>query len=211
MLCRDDIYYLHINGIAIAHSQATFPLKKAIELAAKPFKPARQPRILIDQIQLGTALASAVNELPQKGAVFIVAEPNDELITWHPKSLAELHPGLLDDSRILHKKTDAMSYARQQDSTLSLIISACQGSPSEVRDLHPLLTIAGLEVAYQALKPGGLLVVQSNTRDHRFSRQIKKIGFDLVEEAYPPSSNSRTKRLHPVWYARKGQYRTHSQ
>ncbi len=205
LLERDGTYHLEQGTEALDTSRARLPVQRMVQMACHPFKGARQPRILIDGLNLGQVLHEVQTALPQKGAELVLAEPKVDLPSWHRGPLADLYPGLLDDERIQHQVISADEVAANESKSLNLILVSCLGIASEAAN-HPILTKKGMNLASGALKDGGLLAVVSDTRDDGFGKLLAKHGFQVVEEYSPPSENSKSKRLHPIWLARKGFY-----
>lgn len=202
---RDGTYHLEQNGQALDTSRAKLPIHRMVQIASHPFKPARQPRILVDGLGLGTLLNEVLSAMPQKGAQILLAEPNTAIPSWHRGPIADLYPGMLDDERIDHKQMTADEVAANESRSLNLIFVNCLGAPSNAPH-HPILNKRGMNLASSALKDGGLLAVVSDTRDDGFSKLLSKHGLQVVEEFSPPSEKSKSKRLHPIWLARKGHY-----
>ena len=58
---------------------------------------------------------------------------------------------------------------------------------------------------YTALKTGGLLAVWSAYNDPKFTKLLRKAGFDTSVVEVPAAHKGRKRRMHTIWLAKKGQ------
>ncbi len=95
---HDGRHYLLVHGQQICGPATAAAEKELAYLAAAPFRPARQPKILLIGLGLGHTLEAITTQLPQKKGTFIVAEPLHELVEWNRKFLP---PGpFVNDARV---------------------------------------------------------------------------------------------------------------
>jgi spermidine synthase len=209
---HDSHFYLHLDGMQL---QSTYSHGAADQLAAlgcAPFRPVRQPRILVAGLGLGFCLNTARQSLPQKRAVFLVAEPLADLPSWHRSFLADLHPGQLEDPRlVISDRTllDALIVDTEGFQAILLDAAALPPMPA-VTDRKGLPVSSFLHRAHSSLKEGGLLAV-SNTGDaSTIERRLRQAGFDVAQESVPASHKGKQKRRSTIWLARKGAYQKRS-
>jgi spermidine synthase len=94
---HDGRFFLECEGRQVDGSQQGFATRKLIKLMSLPFRPARQPRIVILGLGLGHAVAAARESLPQEKASFVILPEATELADLISKNLT-IDP--LDDERV---------------------------------------------------------------------------------------------------------------
>jgi len=99
-------------------------------IACQPFRPAKQPTVLVGGLGMGFTLAAAVESLPQKGATFIVAELTDAILEWNKTHMKSLHPGLLDDPRVVVKLKPVQKIIAEANDFYSAIMLDVDNGPS---------------------------------------------------------------------------------
>ncbi|MBG69835.1 MAG: hypothetical protein CMN06_06905 [Roseibacillus sp.] len=205
---HDGVFSLHSGGVQLESSFAHNGAAELGRLSAQPFRSARQPRILLAGLGLGYVLSGLRGALPQKRAVFQVAEPISDLPGWHRQHLASLHEGQLEDSRlIVRKQTLNDALRKNKEGWQALVIDADGTLP------HPGVTDRGgiphssfLHRAHSSLKEGGLLAISCNAEHRTFERKVQRAGFDVIREVVPTSQKGKQKQRSTIWLARKGAY-----
>ena len=208
LLEHDGKYFLQADGAQLMTSFAHGSEEELARLACGPFRSVRQPRILIGGLGLGFTLAEACRALPQKRAVFEVAELLPEIVEWNRSHLAHLHPGLWEDERVEVRVGDVAEVIRDSGDGYHAILMDVDNGPEAFTGQHnnALYRGEGLAALGQALKDGGLLAVWSATDDPGFERRLRKAGFDVTRETVAAAHKGKRKRQHTIWLARKGQY-----
>lgn len=208
LVAHDGDFYLQSAGVQL---QSSFAHNGATELgwlAAQPFRGARQPRFLLAGLGLGYTLAALREKLPQKKAVFQVAEPIPDLPDWHRQHLATLHPGQLDDPRLILRQEgllDALS--KDREGFQAMLIDAEGSLPQAgVTDRKGVPHSSFLHRAYSSLKEGGLLAISCRADPGSFERKLRQAGFDVARELVPTSQKGKQKQRSTIWLARKGAY-----
>lgn len=199
---HDDRRYLLVQG-----QQITGPATQAAEaelsrLACTPFRPARQPKILILGLGLGHTLAAAAATLPQKRALLLVAEPLEDLPLWHRTHLPD--SPLLQDPRVRLEPDPGPSFLRRHQGEFHAIIVHRDTCPTNDR-LQPWVDDPRwLSQAFEALQAGGLLAIAGSRTSREVTRRLNRAGFAVAEHLTPASPNARKPRFLPIWLARKG-------
>lgn len=199
---HDDRHYLLIHGQQICGPATLAAENELAFLAAAPFRPARQPKILLIGLGLGQALAAITKELPQKKGTFIVAEPLHELPVWHGQYFRE-GPLAVDRRVTLETDPNAPALARKSG-TLHAILIHLDAAPLGPRNRPLTDNRAWLAAAYESLQPGGLLAIASSRPVENLTKKLQQAGFDVAEHTVPISPNAKRARLQPIWLARKG-------
>jgi spermidine synthase len=199
---HDARHYLIVQGQQIA-GPATQPAEEELaRLACAPFRPARQPKILLVGLALGHALAAVAAELTQKRANFIVAEPLAELAAWHHKHLPK--SPLNHDSRVTLVPDPSPSGLAKHAGSLHAIIIHLDASPTTERNRPWVDDRRWLAAAYEALQAGGLLAIAASRPIPSLTRRLQRCGFAVAEHLIPLAPNAKKTRLQPIWLARKG-------
>ena len=97
---HDGEFFISSHGERLMTSIAYGSEEELARMACQPYRPARQPKVLIGGLGMCFTLSAAVESLPQAGAEFVVAELTQCVVEWNKTHLKGMHPGLLDDSRI---------------------------------------------------------------------------------------------------------------
>ena len=202
---HDGHPYIHLHGEQVIGRLTAAAEKELAVTACDPFRPARQPRVLVVGLGLGRVIHAALEALPQKRAVFYLAEPLRELVDWHRRGLAGLDSTLLGDERVRLLTNDAMTVFRElPDSPHAILLHldslAATGSD---RNSDPTEQTGWLAAAFECLRPGGMLALGAARPLPRLAARLRKAGFDVAETSVHGSSEARKPRPQPVWFARK--------
>lgn len=203
---HDDRLSLEIHGQQVCGPATRAAEEEVARLACAPFRPARQPRILILGLGLGSMLRTATEELKAKRANFLVAEALDMLPDLHRKHIAE--SPLLRDSRIsLIGKVDADMF-KPMGGNLSAIITHLDVALPGPRNRPWVDDRRWLASAREALQDGGLLAIAGSRRHPGLYRSLMQAGFEIAEHEVAIAPKAKRTRMMPIWLARKG--RRHS-
>lgn len=155
--------------------------------------------LLIGGYGMGFTLRAALAKLGSDARV-TVAELVPQILDWAKGPMAELTAGCLDDPRVRVEIVDVADAIRggRYDAVL---LDVDNGPDGVVRDANDrLYSMAGLERARAALKPGGILAVWSAGDDASFTRRLKDSGFHVEEVSVRARSNGKGPR-HVIWFA----------
>lgn len=161
------------------------------------------PRLLIGGLGMGFTLAAALRHLGSEAQV-VVAELVPAVVSWNRGVLGE-HAGCpLDDSRVTVRVGDVAGILRAErqayDGILLDVDNGPEGLTRKANDW--LYGVNGLNAAYGALRPHGVLAVWSAGPDRDFAQRLRKVGFD-VDEVRVRAHGSKGAR-HVIWFARRG-------
>ena len=164
----------------------------------------KAPHLLIGGYGMGFTLRAALRSLGTD-ARLTVAELVPEIIDWARGPMAELAAGCLDDPRVSVIGDDVAalidSGQGQYDAILLDVDNGPDGltRPSNGR----LYSERGLEAAWRALRPGGILAIWSAAPDPRFARKFGSCGFAVDEVVTRARSNGKGPR-HVLWFGTRG-------
>lgn len=210
---HDGEFFISSKGERLMTSIAYGSEEELARMACQPFRPARQPKVLIGGLGMCFTLSAAVESLPQDGAKFDVAELTQGVVDWNKTYLKGLHPGLLDDPRITIKVSPVQRIIAEAKAEYSAIMLDVDNGPSAFHgeNNESLYTLEGLNAAKAALKEGGILAVWSAYPDKKFAKLLRKAKFDVSEIEVPASHKGRKRRMHTIWLARNGAYVSQNQ
>ena len=174
------------------------------KLACQKITSHPQARILIGGLGMGYTLRSALNEVGAKAQV-IVAELVPAVVRWNRSFLADLAGSPLDDDRVTVHEANVVQMIRSAKGGYDAILLDVDNGPQALthRDNDWLYSLRGLNSAFAALQPKGVLAVWSPGPDAAFSKQLCEAGFELDEFRVPARGGGKGKRgaHHVVWTA----------
>jgi len=207
---HDKSYFISSNGQRLMTSLAHGSEEELARMACQPFRPAKQPKVLIGGLGMCFTLAAAVESLPQKGASFVVAELTEAILEWNKTHMKEMHPGLLDDPRVQVRIKPVQKIMGEAHEEYSAIMLDVDNGPSAFHGENndSLYTLEGIHLAKNALKEGGVLAVWSAYSDAKYTKLLRKADLDVSVVEVPAAHKGRKNRLHTIWLARKGAYKS---
>jgi len=177
---HDGSFFISSNGQRLMTSLAHGSEEELARIACQPFRPAKQPTVLVGGLGMGFTLAAAVESLPQKGATFIVAELTDAILEWNKTHMKSLHPGLLDDPRVVVKLKPVQKIIAEANDFYSAIMLDVDNGPS---------------------------AFHGENNDSIYSLEgLRKADLDVSVIEVPAAHKGRKNRLHTIWIAKKGDY-----
>lgn len=198
---HDGRPYLTLDGVPTAGPATRASEEGMARLAASPFRPVRQPRVWLAGLGLGTALAAVSEALPQKRALFHVAEPCPELPGWLAEHL-DLNP--LEDKRVVIGRDIGIRGLGSGPDPWHLILVHADTAPPLEGGRALFEDRRWLTAAYDSLRVGGLLAIAASKPIPKIERTLGRAGFEVVRHEIEVAPNARKPRRHPLWLARKG-------
>ena len=198
---HDGRHYLECEGRQVDSHHLGLPAQQLIGLMCRPFRPARQPRLIFLGLGLGHAVLAAREALPQEKSSFVIFPEAPELPSWVSEHLI---PDPLDDARVHLEDLDPFS-------PLSAEYRDSQGIFADLDHLEALApknwSITSPQILgnfNERLKSGGLLGLLSHRPVVGLEKELRKAGFDVATEITPLSEKSKKNRT--LYLARKGHY-----
>jgi spermidine synthase len=175
------------------------------ELSCKRITDRPHPRVLIGGLGMGYTLRAALNSLKADGKV-VVAELVPAVVVWNRGPLAELAKNPLKDPRVIVRENDVGEVMREKQHAYDAIMLDVDNGPEGLtrKGNDWLYGLSGLKVAYDALRPRGVLAVWSAGTNDGFVRRLRKIGFK-VDEVPVRSRGARGGARYTVWLAQRGE------
>jgi spermidine synthase len=162
-----------------------------------------KPRLLIGGLGMGFTLAAALRQLDEQAQV-VVAELVPAVVAWNRGPLGEPAGHPLQDPRVTVREGDvARILSAEQQGYDAILLDVDNGPEGLTRKENDwLYGVNGLNAAYTALRPGGVLAVWSAGPDPDFMQRLRKVGFE-VEEVRVRAHGSKGAR-HVIWFGRCG-------
>jgi len=157
-------------------------------------------RVLIGGLGMGFTLAAALKAVGPAAEV-TVAELIPEVVEWNRGPLGDFSGWPLDDPRTRVYVGDVAKLLRHSPARFDVIALDVDNGPEGLtRDRNDwLYSMAGIESARKALRPGGILAYWSAGPDRDFSDTLRCCGL-RVEEAKVHAHGNRGAR-HNLWLA----------
>ncbi|MCB9549278.1 MAG: hypothetical protein H6706_26035 [Myxococcales bacterium] len=156
-------------------------------------------RVLIGGLGMGFTLAAALRRLGP-GAHVEVAEMVPVVVKWNRGIVGDVAGRPLDDPRAHVYEGDVADRIRVPPAPWDAILLDVDNGPIALtREGNGwLYTWQGLQAAFDALRPGGVLGVWSAADEPAFTRRMDRAGFDTTP-VYVRSRGKKGGRRHTVW------------
>jgi spermidine synthase len=197
---HDGRRYLIIHGQQICGPATRATEEELAKLAAAPFRPARQPRVWLVGLGIGHMLEAIIRELPQKRAVYTVAENRKELPEWNRKFFPE---SPLNDPRVVIESDTSANALNKESGCLHAILIHLDSAPLAGKQRLLVNDKRWLSATFEALQPGGLLAIASTRKLPTLARNLEREGYEVVEHSVPAVPMAKKPRYVPIWLARK--------
>ena len=199
---RDQEFAIQADNLELMNSRNFASEQALATLACKKLTDPSEARVLIGGLGMGYTLKSALDELGETAEV-LVMELVPDVVRWNQGLLAHLAGNPLDDERVTVQVGDVAQMIKRSRGSFSAILLDVDNGPNALTsmDNHWLYSIAGLETAYAALKPNGILGIWSSDRDAGFAKRLSQVGFDVDE--VPVRELGKKGGHHIVWIAER--------
>jgi len=161
-----------------------------------------QPQLLIGGLGMGFTLAATLRHIGKLAQV-VVAELVPAVVAWNRGPLGEHAGHPLRDPRVTVREVDVARILRSEQQAFDAILLDVDNGPEGLtrKKNDWLYGINGLNEAYAALRPRGILAVWSAGPDKAFLQRLRKIGFE-VDEMQVRAHGTKGAR-HTIWFARR--------
>ena len=160
------------------------------------------PRLLIGGLGMGFTLAAALRQVGEQARVE-VAELVPAVVKWNKGELGIKAGHPLDDPRVVVREGDVARMIRQEQQAFDAILLDVDNGPEGLTHKKNdwLYGMEGLNAAYTALRPKGVLAIWSAGPDQAFEQRLRKIGFH-VERVRVHAHGSKGGK-HVIWFAKR--------
>ncbi|TPV95450.1 MAG: hypothetical protein B7733_09925 [Myxococcales bacterium FL481] len=158
-------------------------------------------RVLVGGLGLGYTLRAALDAVGD-GAEVHVAELAPCVVRWNRGPLAHLAGRPLEDRRVSVHEGDVRQVISRGPWDAILLDVDNGPDPLTHDNNEALYSRRGVEQAYRALSPHGVVGVWSFSDDPGFTRRLQRQGFEAHVERVSASRTGRG-RYHYIWVARR--------
>jgi len=201
---RGAEFSIRVDGDELMNSRAHGSEDALAELVCARVARRPRPRILIGGLGMGYTLAATLQQLGARGLV-VVAELVPAVVTWNRGPLSDLAGHPLEDDRVTVRQVDVADIIKEKHRAYDAIVLDVDNGPDGLtRKANDwLYSRAGLDTAYRALQPAGVLAIWSPSPNRAFAHRLHRVGFEVNEvpvRARGPRGGGR----HTIWLARRG-------
>ncbi|HPR51964.1 MAG TPA: hypothetical protein PLU81_09270 [Deltaproteobacteria bacterium] len=198
---RDREFSIRVAGVELMNSRVHGSEEALAELACARIAHRTRPHILIGGLGMGYTMAAALKRLGPESRVD-VAELVPQVVEWNRGPLAELTGHALQDKRVRVFETDVGKILLEEHQIYDAILLDVDNGPTGLtrKGNDWLYSSEGIDTAFAALLPGGVLAVWSAGADRAFSRRLRQSGFE-VDEVNVRARGNRKGRRHTIWLA----------
>ncbi|MDQ6987205.1 MAG: hypothetical protein Q9M25_05340 [Mariprofundaceae bacterium] len=171
------------------------------ELACAPVAKRKNAHFLVGGLGMGYTLAAALSYASPSTKVS-VAELVPAVVRWNREHMGALAGFPLDDERVCVLEQDVGKVMHDHENSFDAIMLDVDNGPDGFtrEENDGLYGFRGLNNAYDALKPGGILTIWSAAPDTAFTQRLMKVGFDVEERRVRAHAAQRNNR-HTIWIA----------
>lgn len=197
---KDDFFIKLKGGQELMNSRKHGSEDALGALPCERLKHPHSARVLIGGLGMGFTLAAALAAVGP-GAEVTVAELIAEVVEWNRGPLGERSGRPLDDPRTRVYIGDVAKLLRRSRQHFDVIALDVDNGPEGLtRDSNDwLYSLAGIAVAQQALRPGGILAYWSAGPDRDFSDALRCCGLEVEEVTVRAHGNKGAR--HTLWLA----------
>jgi spermidine synthase len=173
------------------------------ELGCQHLSEHSRARVLIGGLGMGFTLAAALGLLGSDAEV-IVAELIPAVVRWNREYLGHFAGEPLNDPRCRVSTGDVAAILQNERATFDAILLDVDNGPEGLthHDNNWLYSLEGLQSAYAALRPNGVLAVWSAGPDSAFSKRLRQSGFKVRQEQVRAHGRSKGAK-HTIWLAQR--------
>jgi spermidine synthase len=202
---RDSEFSIKADNWELMNSHAYGSEEAMAKLGCQNLSKHPRPRVLIGGLGMGYSVRTALDVLG-KGARVVVAELVPAVVEWNRGVLADLAGRPLDDRRVeLHVGDVVQLIKTARGEYDAIMIDVDNGAESIVRKGNDwLYSINGLNTAFAALRPKGVLAIWSSGPDPAFAKRLRQAGFEVDENRVPARGGGTSKGAnHIIWTAKR--------
>lgn len=179
--------------------------EEALATLALGARPPHDARVLIGGLGMGFTLRAVLDALGSEAKVQVL-ELLAAVVEWNCAWLASHAGHPLDDPRAMVIVRDVVDHlARDDAGRYDAIILDIDNGPEAftVKSNQRLYQPAGLALLYEALRPGGTLVLWSAFRSPPFEKRLRSAGFAVETVTVRARGTVRKGARHTVFKARR--------
>ena len=200
---RDTEFSIKAGNYELMNSRVHGSEDALAKLACQKISKHPRARVLIGGLGMGYTVRSALNGLGAKAQV-VVAELVPAVVQWNRGFLADLAGSPLDDNRVSIHEADVAKMIKAAKGDYNAILLDVDNGPQALtrKGNDWLYSINGLNTAFTALRPKGVLAIWSSGPEPVFAKRLRKAGFEVDDVRVRARRGSKGGAHHMVWIAR---------
>jgi spermidine synthase len=190
-----------VGGGELMNSRVFGSEESLAELGCTPIANRVEARVLVGGLGMGYTLAAALRHLGADAEV-VVAELVPAVVRWNREYLGGYAGHPLNDARVTVREGDIARILKRERNAFDAVLLDVDNGPEGLTHSENdwLYGPAGLEAAYETLRPGGVLAVWSAGPDRAFTERLRTIGFDVEVHTVRAHAGRKGAR-HTIWLA----------
>ena len=191
------------RGGELMNSRAFGSERELARLGLQPLADRPAARVLVGGLGLGHTLAAALAALGPDARVH-VAELSAAVVAWNRGPLGPLAGAPLLDERASVETIDVGACLRAAAGVWDAVLLDVDNGPDGLTRAgnDALYSAEGLQRAWRALRPGGVLAVWSAHPSPAFRKRMERAGF-AVQEHVARARGGGTGARHRIWVGRR--------
>lgn len=197
---RGDEYSIRVDKAGeLMNSRAHHSEEMLAEFACRIIAGRKNPHLLVGGLGIGFTLAAVLSNTAPDARV-TVSELIPAVVRWNRDYMGHLAGHPLNDRRVDVLEQDVGRVMQEHQGGFDAIMLDVDNGPSSFThdDNDSLYSLRGLSLAFNALKPGGVLTIWSAIPDPAFTRRMIKAGFLVTEQRVGSHKSNRGNR-HTIW------------
>jgi spermidine synthase len=180
LMARGTEYVIHVDGRELMSNREHGSEDALSDLACDRLAVLDDARILVGGLGMGFTLAAALRRIGPNGNV-TVAELIPAVVRWNRELVGAASKFPLRDPRAEVYVGDVGDLIEKPPARWSAILLDVDNGPDALTRAYNgwLYSEDGLRAAKAALIPGGLLGIWSAAPDAKFTRRLRKVGFEV--------------------------------
>jgi spermidine synthase len=199
---RGDEFVIRVDRQDLMGSTRSHSEQVLAERGCAGLKQVRGARVLVGGLGMGFTLRAALDALGRDAQVD-VAELVPAVVAWNRGPLAHLAERPLEDARVRVIEDDIVRVLSEAQGAYDAILLDVDNGPEALTSAsnHRLYGRAGIERAFRALRPRGVLAVWSVKDDAKFTARLKAGGFKPRTERVTAHRGGGSR--HTLWLAER--------
>ena len=180
---HDGAFLLRIDGIELMSTRRSQSEGQLAELACRGLSGQTGVRVLVGGLGFGFTMRAALERLGSDAQV-MVAEIVPEVIAWNRNPDYALAGAAMNDQRVDIRLGDVLALLREHPGVFdAIMLDVDNGAESLTTSGNAkLYADTGIQLAIEALRPGGRVIYWSADADPAFVKALRRNGLTVTTE-----------------------------
>lgn len=199
---RDGVFFLQSDSFPIVSSKEIFADERMAETLAQPFRPVKQPKVLVLGLGIGAATKELSKILLQKKGTFEILDPNPKALEWYKEYFSDQDSG---ENRFEFVNADWADWVGKKHAQYNIVLMDPEyWRAFDSSNSAELTTTKNLSLIANCVKGGGLLGFTTDRVPDGLKNRLQKRGFETTYERIQMVDGG--KRQRTVWICKKGHF-----